>query len=214
MSRKRFATLIVVQMILFIVQHILIKQPGIISHLKASGKYTDVEITLVDGGFEPLGYYQNKQPVVLVFWSSECDPCRLLMHGLMTRLEGWHKEYEFLLVAVNVGEAREVVEKARVEWNIETKIGLDEKRALAQQFGISALPTVIFIKKDGSIGKSSDRYDPDLFSSLHHRIKIEISGEEEDDSDVDSAQTDSLKAGIPMDSTALESDKEGERENE
>ncbi len=67
---------------------------------------------------------ESDVPVILDFWASWCGPCRMLTPEL-TALQ---KDY-----------------KGKIKIY---KINVDEERELSQAFGIKAMPTLYFIRKD------------------------------------------------------------------
>ena len=75
MTRKTFYIIISTLFLLFLIQHVLIKQPDLISKVTAAEDFSDIEIELLDGGFEPIGYYEGNKRVLLIFWTSTSDPC-------------------------------------------------------------------------------------------------------------------------------------------
>ena len=91
----------------------------------------DVTVDLVGGGRFRLSEQRGKV-VVLDFWASWCEPCKVLM----PLLEKIANEYRgaFLLAKVNA----------------------DEQQMIAQQFGVRSLPTVMVIQNgrpvDGFVG--------------------------------------------------------------
>lgn len=173
MERKKFYIIFSIVAFLFIVQHIFIKQPDILRNVKASDDFSNIEIKLLDGGFEPLGFYAGKKPVVLIFWRSDVDPCKYILEEVNAKIDEWRSKYDFELIAVNVSESQDVIESAKDAWNLKMKIGLDPKGKIAGQFGVAAVPTVIILRKDGTLRKKYDRYEPEMEEAIERRIRPE-----------------------------------------
>jgi thiol-disulfide isomerase/thioredoxin len=192
MTRKSFTITLSILAVLFIIQHIYVKQPDILKQVSASDKYSDIEINLLGGSFEPIGYYKDKEPVVLVFWASNSNPSKLFLTELTPKLNNWHAKDSFTLIAVNVGDSKPVIEKTKELWGLNMKIGLDPDKKIAKDFGVGALPTVIFINKAGKIKKRWDNFGEDLTNQLRYRISAENKTKE----DVDLSDIDTSKAKI------------------
>jgi thiol-disulfide isomerase/thioredoxin len=170
MTRKTFYIILSVLFLLFLIQHVLIKQPDIISKVTAAEDFSDIEIELLDGGFEPLGYYEGNKRVVLIFWASTSDPCHLALEQIGGEAGKWLSKYKVAIFSVNVGQSRGAIEAAKETWNITLPIGIDEDKKISGKFGVSRLPTVVLLDLDGSIKKKWDEYDPEIESSIRYRL--------------------------------------------
>ena len=102
------------------------------------------------GGELEWASYRGK--VVLVdFWASWCGPCRAQMPKIKAIYEELDRE-KFDVVAVNLDRSAEAFEEYSKEhqspWpNV---IG-DDGRAMAEQYGVTALPTMMVVDGDGKI---------------------------------------------------------------
>ena len=102
------------------------------------------------GGELEWASYRGK--VVLVdFWASWCGPCRAQMPKIKAIYEELDRE-KFDVVAVNLDRSVEAFEEYSKEhqspWpNV---IG-DDGRAMAEQYGVTALPTMMVVDGDGKI---------------------------------------------------------------
>jgi thiol-disulfide isomerase/thioredoxin len=181
MTKKTFTITLSILAILFIVQHIYIKQPDILEQVSASEKYSDVEINLLDGGFEPIGYYKDKEPVVLVFWASSSNPSQLVFDDIKPRLKELNEKDSFTLIAVNVGDSKSAIEKTKKLWGLDMKIGLDPEGKIAQDFGVGSLPTVIFINKKGDIKRRWVGFEEDIGYKVRNNIRAEYKDKEDSD---------------------------------
>ena len=89
--------------------------------------------------------------VVLVnFWATWCPPC---VEELPSIQEVWksHSREEFEVVAVNVGESKDDIEKFLTEtgMTLEIPIVLDKSLDVYKQWGVSPLPTSFLVDRNG-----------------------------------------------------------------
>lgn len=86
-------------------------------------------LTLTADNFE-TEVLQSEKPVLVDFWASWCGPCRM--------------------IAPIVEElAKEMGDKVVV-----AKLNVDEEQALAQQYGVMSIPTLILFHKGETVGAS------------------------------------------------------------
>jgi thiol-disulfide isomerase/thioredoxin len=171
MARKTFYISLSILFLLFLIQHVLIKQPDILSKMATAEDFSDINIEMLDSRIpEPIGMYENEKRVVLLFWASTSDPCRLALEGIGRRADKWNSEYKVAIISVNVGQSREAIEAAREAWDITLPIGIDEDKKISRKFGVSKLPTVVLLDMDGSIQRKWDAYEPEIEGSIRRRL--------------------------------------------
>lgn len=93
-----------------------------------------------------LSNYQGKV-VWINFWASWCQFCDLEMPDLQ-RLSD--ENDDFVLLAVNVNEGREIVEKYIEEGGYTFDVLLDEDGEVSTHYLVGGLPANYFIDKDGN----------------------------------------------------------------
>ena len=91
------------------------------------------EIKLTESNFQEEVLHSDK-PVLIDFWASWCGPCKMLS-PIISEIADEHPE-----------------------WKV-CKVNVDEEGALAAQFGIASIPTVLLLK-DGEIVAKSIGYMP------------------------------------------------------
>lgn len=88
--------------------------------------------------------------VLLDFWATWCAPCRKDM-PVVERLYGEFKDRGLIVIGLNVGEEREVVEKFVKQNKPAYPIALTSDSPVVAAFEVNAFPTYVLIGADGSI---------------------------------------------------------------
>ena len=135
-----------------------------------SGKAAVVPVTQfaaydLDGNLQQSSQWVGKQPVVLNVWGTWCPPCRREIPDLVKL----YKEYapkgvEMIGLAVVRNEPPQSVRQFAQEHDMGWEMLLADQN-IAMAFGIQAVPTTIFIDRNGNVipvtdgnGKTVDRF--------------------------------------------------------
>lgn len=103
-----------------------------------------------NGGALRLADFKGKV-VFLNFWATWCPPCKEEMPA-MERLYQRYKGQGFAVLAVSVdAEGAPVVTPFVKEHKLTFPIGLDPKMALAERYGVRALPTSFLVDRKGTL---------------------------------------------------------------
>ncbi len=102
-----------------------------------------------DGRPVRLADYRGKV-IFLNFWATWCPPCREEMPA-MERLYQRYKAKGFVVLAVSVDSDIVVVPPFVKQNKLTFPIGHDPKMALAERYGVRALPSSILIDKRGNL---------------------------------------------------------------
>jgi peroxiredoxin len=110
----------------------------------------DFAVQTPDGRSLKLADFRGK--VVFVnFWATWCPPCKEEMPS-MERLYRRFKERGFVVVAVSVdAEGASVVGPFVQETKLTYPVGLDPKMALANDYGVRALPSSFLVDRQGNV---------------------------------------------------------------
>jgi thiol-disulfide isomerase/thioredoxin len=128
---------------------------GTLRRLSLPGHPMTIEGTLLDG--RPFDQKTLAGKVVLVdFWATWCGPCVAEIPNVLEQYEKYHDK-GFEVVGVSLDEDRESLEKfvddKKIPWPIlyEKPEGEGWRHPLSTYYGISGIPTVILIGRDGKV---------------------------------------------------------------
>jgi thiol-disulfide isomerase/thioredoxin len=129
---------------------------GTLRRLSLPGKPMQITGTLLKNG-KPFDQKSLAGKVVLVdFWATWCGPCVAEIPNVLEQYEKYH-DRGFEVVGVSLDEDREALEKfvteQKIPWPIlyEKPGGEGWSHPLAQFYGISGIPTVVLIGRDGNV---------------------------------------------------------------
>ncbi len=88
------------------------------------------------------------KPALVVFWTTECPFCRAEIPALKKIYQSYQGR-NFILLAVDVGEAPEKVREFVRREGIEYTVLLDQAGTVAEQYHISGVPTALIVDKNG-----------------------------------------------------------------
>jgi len=95
--------------------------------------------------------YQGRLAVFL-FWEKDCPYCA----SEMPALEQLYQNYSgkgLTIVAVNVGNTRDEVDRIARDKGITFPVLLDRERGISRMYGVIALPMMIFVSRDSRISR-------------------------------------------------------------
>ena len=108
----------------------------------------DFELEALDGSMIKLSEISDKN-VFINFWYTGCSFCVAEMPDLQKLQETYPDD--LLLLAVNVGESKEVIEDFMDENDLNFTVLLDEDMHTAYDYGIRSFPTTIAVNKNGEV---------------------------------------------------------------
>ncbi len=128
---------------------------GTLRRLALVGQPMEITGTLLNG--QPFDQKSLAGKVVLVdFWATWCGPCVAEIPNVLAQYEKYRGQ-GFEVVGVSLDEDREALEKfvaeQKVPWPVlyEKPQGEGWQHPLATYYGISGIPTVILIGRDGKV---------------------------------------------------------------
>lgn len=100
-----------------------------------------------------IASFLDRGPVVLAFFRTDCSHCKVEMPLLAKlALEASYENIQF--VGVNVREKKEAIAPFVEEHKIGFPVLLDSKMKVTRSYKVPSIPTVFFVKKDGTLNSS------------------------------------------------------------
>ena len=128
---------------------------GTLRRLSLPGNPMEISGTLLNG--TPFDQKTLAGKVVLVdFWATWCGPCVAEIPNVLEQYEKYHKD-GFEVVGISLDQEREALEKFVTEQKLPWPILFEEPKGdgwqhpLATFYGISGIPTVVLIGRDGKV---------------------------------------------------------------
>lgn len=90
------------------------------------------------------------QPVVVNFWATWCEPCRVEMPDLQ-RVYDQYRAQGLRILAVNLGESRTAVAKWAQDFGLTFDVILDEDQRIAALYYLRGQPSTYVVSPDGMI---------------------------------------------------------------
>jgi peptidyl-prolyl cis-trans isomerase B (cyclophilin B) len=119
-------------------------------NVSAKPKAADFELENSEGKKVKLSDFKGKT-VILNFWATWCGPCVREMPDINKAAAELTKSKNAVLLAINIGEEKDVAVKFLKENGYSLNLLLDTKSTVADKYGIKAIPTTIVIDKEGNI---------------------------------------------------------------
>jgi thiol-disulfide isomerase/thioredoxin len=107
------------------------------------------DIKALDGKAYSLAKLKGK-PVLLDFWTTWCSPCRKSI-PVVEKMYQDFKEQGLVVLAVDAGEEREVVEEFLKKTPVPYAVALSGESNITEQYHVGAFPTFVMIGRDGKI---------------------------------------------------------------
>jgi thiol-disulfide isomerase/thioredoxin len=112
-------------------------------------KAFDFKLKDLNGKDVSLSDYRGKK-VFLNFWASWCPPCKAEMPE-MEKLYQETKDSDLVILTVNLGEDKSIVQKFINDNRYDFPVLLDTDNVVASKYQVVSIPTSFFIDKEGNI---------------------------------------------------------------
>jgi peroxiredoxin len=111
----------------------------------------DFALKDADGRTVHLSDYHGKV-VVLDFWATTCEPCKVEIPWLM-EFEGAKKDRGFAVLGVSMDDGWDVIKPFLRELGVNYRVVLGDDKTADQYGGIDAIPTTFLIDREGRVYK-------------------------------------------------------------
>jgi thiol-disulfide isomerase/thioredoxin len=113
-----------------------------------TGRTPPLSLESLDGESVDLRDFRSKL-LLVNFWATYCPPCRVEIPS-MNRLQARMGD-DFVILAVNMGESADDVQRFVEEVEPEFRILLDQDGSALQEWKVFAVPSSFIVDREGSI---------------------------------------------------------------
>lgn len=110
----------------------------------------DFALPGVDGREMTLYEHQGQHKVLVNFFATWCEACRLEMPGLQRQYER-HKAHGWIVIGISIMEPLQDVLTFQKEFGLTFPLLLDKRGSVTTEYAVIGTPTNITIDKDGQI---------------------------------------------------------------
>lgn len=120
-----------------------LKLPSILTHFKYQDqKASDFTVKMISG--ENFNLVSQSKKRVIVFWATWCGPCEIELKRI-NKMVMDRKIQPSDVLAISSNEEESIVREKVKRENYLFNIGLDTNGSIANQYQVSATPTIMFI---------------------------------------------------------------------
>lgn len=157
MNKKRF-----LNSLFFIVAiyALYLKLPSILTHFKYQDqKAADFTVKMING--ENFNLVTQPKKVVVIFWATWCGPCEIELKRI-NKMVMDRKIQPSDVLAISSNEEESIVKEKAKRENYLFNIALDPNGSIANQYQVSATPTIVFIDEKQIINWMTAGLSPTL----------------------------------------------------
>ncbi len=132
--------------------------------------------------------FKGKKKIVVSFWASWCEPCRMELPELRTFYEKYHRaDSRFEVVAISTDQERFQAEKYVKEAKLPFPVVWDESGAIGERFGVESIPVLYVIDENGKVVYGQTGYGFGLEAELRRFLGLKDSDAKKAGADDDSS---------------------------
>jgi len=128
-------------------------------------------LDMSDQQLDLSGIIKDNKYIWINFWASWCGPCREEM-PMMSELYNEYADEGLAIVAVNVNESKETIQKYLDQYPVPFTVLRDSTGEITQSYNVEALPTSFLVDSTGVVQRITVGYStaweyqiPNLFSN-------------------------------------------------
>ncbi|MCU0665566.1 MAG: TlpA family protein disulfide reductase [Candidatus Omnitrophica bacterium] len=125
----------------------------------------DFKLKDLKGQEVTLTSFKNQKPVLLLFWTTWCPYCRQALLDVNGKYPETSKG-GLEILAINIGESREKVEKFVQLRDLKYPVLLDQQQTVVGSFMVYGIPAYIIIDKEGNIAARDNRYPDEQIKKI------------------------------------------------
>ncbi|MBX3063328.1 MAG: TlpA family protein disulfide reductase [Anaerolineae bacterium] len=115
---------------------------------KEGQELADFALADLDGTSQKLTEYRDKR-IILNFWASWCEPCRIEAPLLQSIYEQLGDKENIVVIGINLREDTIAINRFVDQFNWTFPVLLDTEGVVSESFDVLALPTTFFIDSEG-----------------------------------------------------------------
>ncbi len=130
-----------------------------------------LNLDLLDGGKLDLASHKGKDVVLIDFWATWCGPCRSTMPVLNQTAKDY-ADKGVKVYAINSGETPEQIKPFMEKMALSLPVALDPSKEAGKAYGVSGIPFMVMIDKEGVVRAVHQGASPTLKEDLAQEIEI------------------------------------------
>lgn len=139
----------------------------------SAAKSPGAVLTLINGRQVDLGSFRGKRAVVLDFWATWCGPCRQSM-PVVSQVAQAYRSRGVEFFAVNMAENEGDIQKYVTQEGMSVPVAIDPHGTLASAFGVTGIPHLVVIGKDGTVKGTHTGADQNLRDNLVKDLNLAL----------------------------------------
>ena len=139
----------------------------------SASKSPGIRLQLLDGREINLASYRGKKAVVLDFWATWCGPCRQSM-PVVSQVAQTYRSRGVEFFAVNMAESTSDIQQFIRSNNVRIPVALDKSGTIASAFGVTGIPHLVVIGKDGTVTGTHTGADSSLQQNLVRDLDVAL----------------------------------------